>query len=125
MEVICKLLGNQNEIQSTPSIIPKGLLSYLSYKTDSIYSKTKTKKNSVKPTKNIPLVSKKTHMRPIVEQDTHCVVRELVAESILVGVVHPLGHPTKTAAIGSFGDAISYQHKRRKSVNIRQSQIQG
>jgi len=34
----------------------------------------------------------------VVEENSHCVVRQLVAEAVLVGVVHPLRHPLQVTA---------------------------
>lgn len=38
-------------------------------------------------------------MSAVVEENSHGVIRQLVAEAVLVGVVHPLSHPLKTAAV--------------------------
>lgn len=46
-------------------------------------------------------------MRAIVEEDSHGVVRQLVAKAVLVGVVHPFGHPLEAAAQILFGKGIS------------------
>ena len=38
-------------------------------------------------------------MSAIVEENSHGVIRQLVAKTILVGVVHPFSHPLKAAAV--------------------------
>lgn len=54
-----------------------------------------------------PLICQQTHVRAIVEEDSHGVVRQLVAKAVLVGVVHPFGHPLEAAAQILFGKGIS------------------
>lgn len=38
-------------------------------------------------------------MGAVVEEDSHGVIRQLVAKAILVGVVHPFSHPLEVAAV--------------------------
>lgn len=38
-------------------------------------------------------------MSAVVEENSHGVIRQLVAEAVLVGVVHPFSHPLKAAAV--------------------------
>jgi len=42
----------------------------------------------------------------VVEKDAHCVVRQLIAKAIFVGVVHPLSHPLQTITTISSGKTI-------------------
>lgn len=44
-------------------------------------------------------VWEEAHVSAVVEENSHGVIRQLVAEAILVGVVHPFSHPLKTAAV--------------------------
>lgn len=44
-------------------------------------------------------VRQEAHVSAIVEENSHGVIRQLVAKAILVGVVHPFSHPLKTAAV--------------------------
>lgn len=39
------------------------------------------------------------HVGPVVEENSYSVIGQLVAEPILVGVVHPFSDPLKTAAV--------------------------
>lgn len=38
-------------------------------------------------------------MSAVVEENSHGVIRQLVAKAILVRVVHPFSHPLKIAAV--------------------------
>lgn len=38
-------------------------------------------------------------MSAVVEEDSHGMIRQLVSEAVLVGVVHPFSHPLKVAAV--------------------------
>lgn len=44
-------------------------------------------------------VWEEAHVSAVVEENSHGVIRQLVAEAVLVGVVHPFSHPLKTAAV--------------------------
>lgn len=38
-------------------------------------------------------VWQEAHVSAVVEENSHGVIRQLVAEAVLVGVVHPFSHP--------------------------------
>lgn len=44
-------------------------------------------------------VWEEAHVSAIVEENSHGVIRQLVAKAVLVGVVHPFSHPLKIAAV--------------------------
>lgn len=44
-------------------------------------------------------VWEEAHVSAVVEENSHGVIGHLVAEAVLVGVVHPFSHPLKTAAV--------------------------
>lgn len=43
-------------------------------------------------------VWQEAHVGAVVEENSHGVIRQLVAKAVLVGVVHPFSHPLKAAA---------------------------
>lgn len=44
-------------------------------------------------------IRQEAHVGAIVEENANGVIRQLVAEAVLIGVVHPFGDPLKTAAV--------------------------
>jgi hypothetical protein len=56
----------------------------------------------IKRTEYVLLVCEEAHVCPVVEQNSHYVVGELVAKAILVGVVHPLSDPLQVTALCPF-----------------------
>lgn len=55
-------------------------------------------------------------MSAVVEENSHCVIRQLVAEAVLVRVVHPFSHPLKIAAIRALRNVVGCKvgTKRRR-----------
>lgn len=49
-------------------------------------------------------------MGPVVEEDAHRVVGELVPEAVLVGVIDPLGDPLEGGAQLLPGNAVGFRH---------------
>lgn len=47
-----------------------------------------------------PAVGGEGHVGAVVEEDADSTVRELVAEAVLVGIVHPLAHPHEGLVLG-------------------------
>lgn len=45
-------------------------------------------------------------MSAVVEEDSHGIITQLVAKAVLVGVVHPLSHPLKTAGAGALRNVV-------------------
>ena len=45
------------------------------------------------PKAHVPAVGCQQHARGVIEQYAAALVRQLEAEAVLVGVIHPLGHP--------------------------------
>lgn len=45
-------------------------------------------------------------MSAVVEENSHSVIRQLVAKAVLVGVVHPFSHPLKIAAVWALRNVI-------------------
>lgn len=58
-------------------------------------------------------------MSAVVEENSHSVIRQLVAEAVLVGVVHPFSHPLKVAAARALWN-VSRFRVRTQSGRIRQ-----
>lgn len=56
--------------------------------------------------KHLLLVREETHVCSVVEKDAHCVVRQLIAKAIFVGVVNPLSHPLQAITTISSGKAV-------------------
>lgn len=62
--------------------------------------------------KHLLLVREETHVHSVVEKDAHCVVRQLIAKAIFVGVVNPLSHPLQTITTISSGKAVRCGKKK-------------
>lgn len=56
---------------------------------------------------NVLLVRQKAHVSAVVEENANRVIRQLVSEAVLVGIVHPLRHPLEAAVHAFFGNAIN------------------
>lgn len=59
-------------------------------------------------------VREEAHVSAIVEENSHGVIRQLVAEAVLVGVVHPFSHPLKTAAVWSLRNVIGWRARTER-----------
>lgn len=63
-----------------------------------------------------PVVGGKCHVRAVVEEDPNAAVGELVAKTILVGIIHPLAHPDKVLMVGQ-GSWVFLRCWRREEVS--------
>lgn len=65
---------------------------------------------------NVLFVRQKAHVSAVVEENANCVIRQLVAEAVLVGIVHPLRHPLEAAVHALFGDVISWKQEIQNAL---------
>lgn len=75
------------------------------------------KKNVVKGC--VLSVWQQAHVSAVVKEDSHCVIRQLVAEAVLVGVVHPFSHPLKVASVGALRHVVGCGTKRTSTVQLQ------
>lgn len=62
-------------------------------------------------TANSLLVCQQAHVGAIIEEDSNDMVGQLVAEAVLVGVVHPFSHPLEAAAHVLVGEVLSWREE--------------
>lgn len=67
-------------------------------------------------TVNVLFVRQKAHVSAVVEENANCVIRQLVSEAVLVGIVHPLRHPLEAAVHAFFGNVINCRQEIKNAL---------